>query len=148
MATPGIYELSKLLKSMNPTLDPETYVFAHISAKDAQEDATISKWLAQEAMTHADMLYREHEGFTIIISQSEADKLGLDFIFPCKKITLNVHSSLEAVGFLAAVTSRLAKNLNIGVNPVSGYFHDHLYVPRGREELVMTEVRELAAEQE
>jgi hypothetical protein len=36
-----------------------------------------------------------------------------------------VHSSLDAVGFMAAVTTRLAK-INIGVNPVSGFYHDHL----------------------
>jgi len=51
-------------------------------------------------------------------------------------ITLNVHSSLEAVGFLAAITRALAR-LQIGVNPVSGFFHDHLFVPVGREAEVM-----------
>lgn len=47
-------------------------------------------------------------------------------------ITCEVHSSLEAVGFLAVVAGRLAE-LGMGVNPVSGYFHDHLFVPEGRE---------------
>jgi hypothetical protein len=41
-------------------------------------------------------------------------------------ITLNVYSSLEAVGFIAAVGAKLNK---IGVNPVSGFFHDHCFVP-------------------
>jgi hypothetical protein len=51
-------------------------------------------------------------------------------------ITLDVHSSLEAVGFIAVIATAL-KNLNIGVNPVSGYFHDHLFIPDGREKEVM-----------
>jgi uncharacterized protein len=39
-------------------------------------------------------------------------------------ITPNVHSSLEAVGFIfARVASKLAER-GIGANPVSGFFHD------------------------
>lgn len=59
-------------------------------------------------------------------------------------ITLNVHSSLEAVGFIAVVAQRL-KEIGVGVNPVSGFFHDHLFVPPGREEEVSNALRELAA---
>jgi hypothetical protein len=55
------------------------------------------------------------------------EALELEAIFPCRKVTLGVHSSLDAVGFMAAVTTRLAK-IDIGVNPVSGFYHDHLYV--------------------
>jgi hypothetical protein len=55
----------------------------------------------------------------------------LEGIFPCKKVTLGVHSSLDAVGFMAAITTRLAK-ISIGVNPVSGFYHDHLYVSERR----------------
>jgi hypothetical protein len=48
-------------------------------------------------------------------------------------ITLNVHSSLAAVGFIARIATELAKH-DMGVNPVSGFFHDHLFVPDGREQ--------------
>nr|WP_281404536.1 ACT domain-containing protein [Pyxidicoccus fallax] len=44
---------------------------------------------------------------------------------------MSVHSSLEAVGFIAAVSTRLAAH-GIGVNPVAAYFHDHLFVPSAR----------------
>jgi hypothetical protein len=47
-------------------------------------------------------------------------------------ITLNVHSSLDGVGFIAHIATELAKD-NMGINPVSGFFHDHLFVPDGRE---------------
>lgn len=46
-------------------------------------------------------------------------------------ITLTVHSSLEAVGFLAAVTGRLTE-AGISVNAVSAFYHDHLFVPEHR----------------
>jgi hypothetical protein len=59
-------------------------------------------------------------------------------------ITLNVHSSLEAVGFMAAVTNVLTEQ-KIGCNPVSGYFHDHLFVPLGREEDALAALTKLAS---
>lgn len=58
-------------------------------------------------------------------------------------ITLNIHSSLEAVGFMAAVSAKLTEQ-GIGVNPVSGFFHDHCFVPVGREEEAMIALEEMA----
>nr|WP_255536405.1 ACT domain-containing protein [Pacificimonas pallii] len=59
-------------------------------------------------------------------------------------ITLNVHSSLAAVGFLARITTALAK-AGIGVNPVSGFHHDHLFVPDGRERDAMAVLAQVSA---
>jgi len=78
------------------------------------------------------MMFDEAEGMTLILLKEEADAHGLAYEFPCRMITLNIHSSLEAVGFLARITTALAKH-DMGVNPVSGYFHDHLFIPDGRE---------------
>jgi len=58
-------------------------------------------------------------------------------------ITLNIHSSLEAVGFLAVITTHLAK-LDIGVNPVSGFYHDHLFIPEDKASVVMVALAELS----
>ena len=118
MAAPGGLELSQLIKSMKPTLADESYVFATIGLQ--------SQLLQTNILSRVDMLYREAEGWTLVLKQTDAADLDLDSIFPCRKITLDVHSSLEAVGFLAAVTTRLAENVKIGVNPVSGYYHDHI----------------------
>ncbi|KAK5120271.1 hypothetical protein LTR85_006477 [Meristemomyces frigidus] len=139
MTAPGGLELAKLIKSMNPILQDGTFVFATV--------ANGSK-LLERAMPQAEMLFRETEGWTMIVTQSVADDLVLDFLFPCRKVTLDVHSSLEAVGFLAAITTRLAERVRIGVNPVSGYYHDHLFVPLGKEDLVVEELKQMAAEQE
>jgi uncharacterized protein len=58
-------------------------------------------------------------------------------------ITLDIHSSLEAVGFLAAITTRLAA-AGMGVNPVSAFYHDHLFVPAERAEEALGLLRDLA----
>jgi hypothetical protein len=60
-------------------------------------------------------------------------------------ITLTVHSSLEAVGFLAAVTVPLAE-AGISVNAVSAFHHDHLFVPVERAEDAQLLLQRLAAE--
>ena len=78
------------------------------------------------------MVFTEAEGTTYILLKSEAEALGVQYEFPCRMITLNIHSSLEAVGFMARIATELAKH-DMGVNPVSGFFHDHLFVPDGRE---------------
>lgn len=70
----------------------------------------------------------------------------LSFAFPCRTITLNVHSSLEAVGLLAAMTSELAWR-GIAANAVSAWYHDHLLVPAAGAEKAMaalTEIRRAA----
>jgi len=78
------------------------------------------------------MIFEEAEGTTLIMLLDEAEALGLAYEFPCRMITLDVHSSLEAVGFIAHIATQLAKH-DMGVNPVSGFYHDHLFVPDGRE---------------
>ena len=93
----------------------------------------------------ARMIFQESEGTTLILLKSEAEAHGLTYEFPCRMITLNVHSSLEAVGFIAKVATELAKH-EMGVNPVSGYFHDHLFVPDGREKDALKILRKIAAD--
>jgi hypothetical protein len=54
---------------------------------------------------------------------------------------LGVDSDLAAVGFLAAVTARLAAG--IGANVVSAYRHDHVFVPAGRGGEALAALEEL-----
>jgi len=80
----------------------------------------------------------EHDLQTLVSSMSatlaalnEAEAMGLTYEFPCGMITLNAHSALDAVGFIALVASKLAA-AGMGVNPIAGFFHDHLFVPTDR----------------
>ena len=91
------------------------------------------------------MSFRESEGLTVITSLASArDHNITNYIFPCRMITCEVHSSLEAVGFIAELTAKLAAK-GIGCNPVSGFYHDHLFVPVGREGEAVRAMEELAA---
>ena len=116
----GETNLDKLLGSMSAELVDGLYVFATVS------DGVMP------AGVRPRMMFDEAEGMTLILLKEEAEAHGFAYEFPCRMLTLNIHSSLEAVGFLARITTALAKH-DMGVNPVSGYFHDHLFVPDGRE---------------
>ena len=89
------------------------------------------------------MCFREAEGTTLILSQSQVEAHGIDWEFPCRMITLDVHSSLDAVGFIAVIASKLAE-AGMGVNPVAGFYHDHLFVPDGREDEALAILRQIA----
>ena len=127
----GETNLPRLLAAMEPTLDPETYVFATLAPGTSSPCPT---WLTAE----------EAEGTTLIVTQQNAETHNIDHTFPSRRITLKIHSSLEAVGFLAALLPPLAA-AGIGVNPVSAYYHDHLFVPVDRAEDAFTILRDIAA---
>jgi hypothetical protein len=79
------------------------------------------------------MWFCEDEGVTMIVPEQAAATTGLVGVFPCRMVTLTVHSALDAVGFLAAITTRLAA-AGISVNAVSAFYHDHLFVSVERAE--------------
>jgi hypothetical protein len=116
----GERDLQALLKGMTPDMQDGVFVFCTIS------DAT-----DLPAAIKPRLIFREREATTIVVRREEADILGLPHQFASRLITLSVHSSLEAVGFLAAITTHLAK-AGISVNAVSAFYHDHLFVPEHR----------------
>ena len=128
----GELDLDQLIRSMEPVLHPDIYVFA-----------TVDQHIDCDSLRPV-MQFSEREGKSLILTRENALAEGIDFEFPCRMITLDVHSALEAVGFLARITQRLA-GLNMGVNPVSGFYHDHLFVPDGRADDAMAELQRMIA---
>lgn len=137
----GATDLGQLIKSMTPILEPEQFVFA----QTALDSAKIPELLSRLVELDIKMLFREREAWTVILPKATADEQGLEYIFPCRQITLNIHSSLDAVGFIAAVSTRLTK-MHCGVNVVAAYYHDHLFVPAGKENIVVKELEQMAVE--
>ncbi|MBZ8118751.1 ACT domain-containing protein [Roseovarius sp. LXJ103] len=128
----GGHDLTTLLRGMNPVLDANTFVFATVKGP-------VPAGLTPQ------MVFQEAEGTTLILTQAEAEAAHIPYEFPCRMITLNIHSALEAVGFLARVSIRLAA-LNMGVNPVAGFYHDHLFIPEARAEAAIDALHQMAAE--
>jgi uncharacterized protein len=85
-----------------------------------------------------DMYFREDEGITVIV---ETDETAGEPLWA--RITLRIHSSLEAVGMLAAIARTLAAR-GIPCNAVSAYYHDHLYVPWARRDEAIRALGELS----
>ena len=115
---PGETDLARLLAGMTPWPDETVHVFAILPAGRPERDDVL-------------MRFAEAEGTTLVLPRTDAERAGLAFTFPCRRIVLEIHSSLEAVGFLAAILPPLAA-AGIGVNPVSAFHHDHLFVPEQR----------------
>ena len=105
----GGRDLSRLLSGLKPRLYSEPYAF----------EAT-----ADQSLGDAFALIREDEGLTVIRPGPEGD---------WARISLGVHSSLDAVGLTSALSGALVK-AGIGTNVVAALRHDHLFVPWSRRE--------------
>lgn len=121
----GEKSLEILLHSMRPKLSESQFVFCNVLPDKLST-------LKMEPL----FVFREEEGVTIIIEKWQADSESLDYDDVWSWIALTVHSSLSAVGFLAAITAKLSENA-ISVNVASAYFHDHLFVPQEKTSLAM-----------
>jgi hypothetical protein len=110
MNAAGETDLARLLAGLAPALAAQPRAI-RTQAHDAP--------LPADAL----MVFREDEGATVIVPQSSADDDAA-----WAQITLRVHSSLEAVGMMAAIATALAER-GVPCNAVSAYHHDHLFVP-------------------
>jgi hypothetical protein len=113
--TIGETDLATLLRTLEPVLDGNEWVFVRV------EDSEVPKY-----MPHALASFREKEGMTLVIPRMKATEVQHSS-GPMARITLAVHSSLEAVGLTAAVSRTLA-NDGISANMIAAYHHDHVFV--------------------
>lgn len=115
-ASVGETDLQRLLAGLSPALAPRPRTI-RTQAHDAPVPAD------------AIMLFREDEGATVVVEADDADTDEPRWA----QITLRIHSSLDAVGMMAAIATALAERA-IPCNAVSAYFHDHLFVPWARRD--------------
>lgn len=129
----GETELDKLLAGLTPLLHPEEYVYCSLPAGSLPELPTPP--LAT---------FREEEGTTLVLHKSAADAAALQYGPVMRCITLQVHSSLEAVGLTATVAGTLA-DAGISANVIAAYHHDHVFVPAERATEALSLLQSLAA---
>lgn len=114
----GETDLDKLLGAMSPVLMPGEFVFCSFAGAVYGDHAELAPVAA----------IREDEGLTLVIPRPIADAHRLAYESVFRRITLTVHSSLEAVGLTAAFSRALADH-GISANVIAGYYHDHIFVP-------------------
>lgn len=119
---------------MRASISEEEYVFASFpngSIKALAEHSPLG-------------LFWENEGLTAILSVENAGKAGVQTEPSFRRISLAVHSSLEAVGLTAALSNALA-DAGISANVVAAYYHDHIFVPEEKAEAALAALEALSA---
>ena len=127
----GIIGLEELLKSMSPELQKGEFVFCSLPGK-----------FSDYANLNPIASFLESEGLTLILSVEDARQAGIEFESSFKQITLNVHSSLDAVGLTAAVATKLTEH-EISANVVAAYYHDHIFVQIEKADAALVALKEL-----
>ncbi|MFP4031902.1 MAG: ACT domain-containing protein, partial [Desulfococcaceae bacterium] len=125
----GEKAVATLLREMKPTLRDGEFVFCSVPGT-----------LREVLHLAPEGCFWEAEGLSLILRREAAETEGLVFGGIYRLITLGVHSSLNAVGFLAKISGALAAK-GISFNPVAAYYHDHLFVPADRARDAMNVLR-------
>lgn len=126
----GETDLGRLLAGMAPELAGCDWGYAVVQGALPEALA----WFA---------LVREAEGLTVVAPMAALRAAGLTAEGPMARITLTVHSALEAVGLTAAVSGALAA-AGISANMVAGFHHDHIFLPAQDAEKAMAVLRDLS----
>ena len=119
-------DLSVLLKNLNPMASSENYVFTTLPADK----------LSSTLFSVAKGMFQEREGTTLILPVTAAKQANLQFEGYYRCITCEVHSSLDAVGMTAAMSTALG-NAGISANVVAAYYHDHIFVPAEKVDVAL-----------
>ncbi len=110
----GLTDLDEILRTLRPSVRAGAFVYV-------VTDLPLP--------SHASVV--EREGGSLVVEQAVADEAGLSYEGTFAWITLQVHSSLQAVGLTAAVSSALAEK-GVPCNMLAGFYHDHILVPSDR----------------
>lgn len=121
-------DLATLLAQMAPAADPVDYVFVTVAHGARVPDDAL-------------MMFREDEDVTLIRPAQAAEASAPRF----RRITMRVHSDLEAVGFTAAFSAALT-DAGVSANVVAAAHHDHVFVPVADLERALSALRALAAQ--
>ena len=129
----GETDLDALIRSMSPLLIDGEFVFCTFAGASYGDHAELEPIASM----------REAEGLTLVVPLERAAALGLDYDGRFRCISLQVHSSLDAVGLTAAFSTRLTDH-GISANVIAGYYHDHLFVQSAQAEQALAAIRDLA----
>ena len=124
---PAISDLQQMLAGMEPVLWPAPYGFAVTDRPVADIFATVA----------------EDEGRTVIAPVAALVAAGVATGPEFARISLTLHSALEAVGLTAAFARALADR-GISANVIAGFHHDHIFLPWAQRHAAMEALRALS----
>jgi hypothetical protein len=129
----GIQDIEELLSTMEPAISDGEFVFCMVKG-GKYGDFAAARPIAS---------FLEKEGLSLVLTKEAAEEQGFSFegIYNC--ISLEVHSSLEAVGLTAAISQALSE-VNIPSNVIAGYYHDHVFVPKVKAEHALSVLKSLS----
>jgi hypothetical protein len=128
----GIKDIHQLLKRISPVLHKGEFVFCTFASGEYGD------WQGLRPIA----CLQEQEGLSMVIPRQNADQHRLSYCGMFKMITLQVHSSLKAVGLTAAVTTALSKK-GIPANVMAGFYHDHIFVPSAKANEAVAALKDL-----
>lgn len=133
MFSRGETNLAKMLATMSPVLLDERFVFL------SQPRAAYGDYSELDPVASMS----EPEGLTLVVPKAKADAAGFssDSVFKC--ISLQVHSSLDAIGLTAAFSRQLGE-YGISANVIAGFYHDHIFVNETDAEQAVSALQELS----
>lgn len=124
----GETDLSQMLQTLEPILDPRKFSF----------ETNLKMTMPEAALLSPIGMFQEAEGLTIIREGGDGPYFSM--------ISLSVHSSLEAVGLTAAFSRALGDH-GISANVVAAFFHDHIFVQESEAERAVEVLRDLARQE-
>lgn len=124
----GLGELTELLRSMAPELHEVPYGFGLMQG---------GAWVPG-----AFAMIAEEEGMTVVATEAVLIAQGIEHQPGWARISLKVHSDLQAVGLTAAISAALTAQ-GISANVIAGYHHDHVFVQWARRADAMAAVQAL-----
>ena len=137
MNSGGETDLTTLLAKLSPKFIGGFYCFITIDKQTHLDPSSLSSLYDSALMT-----FKEDEGLCMLLPEDLAKSNSFSYNGVFRGITLDVHSSLDAVGLTAAVSTKLAEN-NISANIVAATFHDHIFVPKDDAETALLLLRDM-----
>lgn len=126
----AVGDLQAMLRAMAPVLAEEAFGIVSVAE------------LPQGVVPFATVA--EAEGLTLVAPMAALHAAGLaDGLAPWARISLTLHSDLEAVGLTAAFSKALGDQ-GISANVIAGFYHDHILVPWHQRAKAMAALSRLA----
>jgi uncharacterized protein len=121
---PNETNLRLLIQGMTPELDSKPY--GYVVAK-AELNLPVESCFAT---------IREAEGLTLVGRADILLAAGYVLNSEWAHITLQIHSSLEAIGLTAAFAAALGQ-VGVSANVIAGFHHDHIFVQWDKRDAAM-----------